>query len=168
MWENSTTFWNIRDRWQASSVKKTAHARAEFNLAEKAQRWAVKSDQYLRGSPKVAQWVSFNQDKIRESLASHIDKLGPALAQAFDDELPILAAAAFGAWPVASGFSKSTIQLYYFDRGGDDFGGGIAVTAPYTLFIKGQPARRLIGAPMRRVTSRLGPRLLELLEQGAK
>jgi len=166
MWENSTTFWQVRDQWRATSIAKTAGRRADFNLGEKAQRWAVKSEQYLRASPKVSGWVQFNQDQIRASLAQHIERLGPALAQAFDETLPVVAALAFQRWPVRSGFSKSTIQLYYFDRGGDDFGGGIAVTAPYTLYIKGQPARTLIGVPMRTVRNDLAPKLLAEVSRG--
>ena len=166
MWENSTAFWAQRDRWTTSRAFATAGRTGDNNLIGKAQRWAVKSEQYLRASPKVAGWVEFNQTQLMGALKAHIEKLGPALAEAFDDELPLIAAAAFGAWPVRSGFSKSSIQLYYFDRGDDDFGGGIAATAPYVLFIKSQPARRLIGNPMRTVLARLGPRILTEVSRG--
>lgn len=166
MWENSSAFWAQRDMWRATSVKKTASARTDLNLQEKANRWAVKSEQYLRASPKVSGWVQFNSDQIRASLAAHIERLGPALAQAFDETLPFVAALAFQRWPVRSGFSKSTIQLYYFDRGGDDFGGGVAVTAPYALFIKGNPTLRLIGQPMRAVRADLGPKILAGVSRG--
>ena len=151
MWDNSQTFWAARDAWVTASAAKTRGRRADFSLEKKSARWALKASSYLRGSPAVAKAVAFDQEQVRAALTAHIERAGPELAAAFDANLPWVAASAFAAWPVRSGYSKSSIILYYREDDTAAFVGGIAVLAPYAAFIKGSPATKLIRGPVSRL-----------------
>lgn len=160
MWEQSTQFWAVRDAWRTATRAASQNRRAQFSLAKQETRWAVNADRYLRNSPSAAAFVKFNQEQIRASLRHHLESIGPELAAQFDEVLAPIAAIAFGAWPVRSGYSKSTIELYYVQPAEGEFTGGIAVGAEYALKIKGGPTRKLIGGPVAEARRRIGEGLL--------
>jgi hypothetical protein len=83
--------------------------------------------------------------------------LAPELARALDEELSKLAFKAWREWPVSSGLSKGMITLE-FEVAGELFVATVASRAGYTLYIEGQPHRRLIDAPSRELVDRVAER----------
>jgi hypothetical protein len=147
MWEESNAFWQARNAWTASRKEaqaKSGKVHANLDLSRKADQWAARGAHYLRGRPDIGEWMR-RQDAGVEKFAERLATLMPAaLAKAYDQQIAPVAFNAWRKWPVASGLSKSLIDVQYGQRG-DDFSGRIVSGAPYTFFISGQPYRELIG-----------------------
>lgn len=152
MWEQSSTFWAERDAWIAGAISRSARRGGGRSLVATGSRWALRADQYLRNMPQLSGWLRMQPKEITQAITEHLATVGPSVMRAYDDALPVVAALAFRAWPVKSGYSKSTMQLYYYEVRPGEFVGGITVGAPYAVLIKNRPHQTLVSAPVRRVT----------------
>ena len=149
MFEKSAEFWAQRDAWRSEVAAKVGGKRAAWSIVAIETRWALRADHYLRRLPQVRAAVAFNSSAMNAAIRENLERVGPELAASFDEHLPAVADLAFKSWPVKSGYSKGSINLYYREDGDGKFAGGIAVTAPYATLIQGRPASTLIDAPLK-------------------
>lgn len=153
MWERLAAFERARDALAAADEagqearRTTTGLRTAFSLRDTRRRWETKSAQYLRSYGKLKGWAAMDPNFSRE-MGKLIEATAPALAEAFDNRLSAVAFGAWRAWPKQSGYSRSLIRVSIAQLGPTQFAGSIASDAPYTTFIKGNPATPLIVAPM--------------------
>lgn len=156
----SNAFWSASSNWYSSRVdfeaaNKAAGGRVPNPIAKKEAAWKAKGSRYLRGRADLRQWFKSDNSasymvrvdpRLSRVLADLVDSLNPALVAAMDEHVGKLAQAAFDAWPVSSGLSKSLIGLE-FRAEGDTFTASVVNVAPYVFFIKGSPHRALLERP---------------------
>ena len=165
----SNAFWSASSSWYTSRVEAQVKASLENGrvapLPNKERLWKTNGAKYLRHRGDLAQWFKIaNKNaymvrpdpQLSRDVIDYIDKLGPTISALFDAQLGRLAFSAWKAWPVASGLSKSLINLSYELEGDTRFVGRIRVTAPYVFVIKGQPHRELLDVPAKSLSVTLG------------
>lgn len=156
MWEQSAGFWRARDAWaaevQARQSASVSTKRRPPTLDGQRRKWALKAGQYLGGKRagllKAIQGVTIQAPDMWPEAAALIEAMPAALARELDERLSSVAFRAFREWPVSSGYSKASIFLSY-EPAGASFIGKIGDSAPYTTFIRGNVARKLLGTPSR-------------------
>jgi hypothetical protein len=148
MWARTQAFWQERDAWAASRItsQQGKRVRADTDLARQMARWELRAGQYMRSAHGAPKQVVRPDPALERTVAALLDATAPALAAAFDAELAPVMAAAWSAWPVRSGVSKSLLNLG-FDQDGPLFVARLESLAPYTRFIRGGPAFRFIRKP---------------------
>jgi hypothetical protein len=151
MWERTVAFWQDRDAWGSNRIVAQAKAKkmhADMSLQRKAIQWSLKAPSYMRNAPSAApKQVVLPPSDIGEAAAMMLERLAPALAEAFDREMAAVMANAWRQWPVYSGLSKSLLDLSYDMDGAGQFVAVLRSTAPYTIFIKSEPHRKLLELP---------------------
>jgi len=151
----SNEFWSLQESFYRVQAGE-ADAKAEQvgtapRMARKQARWDTRGGRYLRGQRVGA---SARGSLIRvdphlsRAVLDQMDRVGPLLVAAIDRRLGARAIKAFNAWPVDTGLSKSLLDLNYQVLG-NQLVATLSSRAPYTVFIKGQPHRRLIDRPSR-------------------
>lgn len=133
-----------RDETSQEFQRKAVGLRSVFSLRDQRTKWETKGAHYLRsrkGLHAASVRASADFDKVAAQL---IEVSAPALAQAFDEELSGVAATAWREWPKQSGYSRSLIRVQVAQLAPTTFLGSVQSAAPYTTFIKGNPARVLI------------------------
>lgn len=150
MWELIAAFERVRDAMAARdeaiqrNVRAKSGLRASHSIADVRTRWETKGAQYLRKRPDIrASVIKASSDFDREA-ARLIEETAPALAEAFDQELSNIASNAWREWPKQSGYSRSQIRVQVLQAAPTIFLGRVESAAPYTSFIKGNPARVLL------------------------
>ena len=149
MWERTQQFWSERDAWASARIasQQGKRLRGDVDLARQLARWQTRAASYMRlANPGIARQVVIPDPGIERAVAELIGSVAPALAAAFDAHLAPVMAAAWAAWPVRSGVSKSLLNLG-FAQGDDVFIAKLQSLAPYTVYIKGSPQIRLIRRP---------------------
>lgn len=165
-WEKASAFWGARDAWTAARMSAQASRPSSVpTLSRTADQWASSGAYYLRSRPDIAGWIREQGAGVSGFASRLLDAVTPATAAAFDTHLSALAFAAWRAWPVASGYSRSRIDLQ-FDRHSGSFVGRIVSGAPYTFFIKGQPFRVLIGSQKADVVAKIGAAITAEVARG--
>ena len=154
MWEKIAGFWTARDAWSAAVRQKQAEApaskRRRPTLDGQRRKWTINAEKYLRTRPSVAKYASVNvaaPDTTTKAMEL-IEGLPRFLAEEYDDRYTSLLFNAFREWPVDSGFSKASLYGFVQPEG-ESFFLKVGDSAPYSLFIQGSPARKLIGTPAR-------------------
>lgn len=140
-------------------------------FVRKEQRWERRAKSYLSGGYESllrAGMDSVRADpEIARSVVRLMNGIAPALQRAFDAHLPALAFKAVREWPFDTGLSASLLSLEYdVNEAGDTFTGRFASRAGYTVFIEGQPHRRLIDTPGREVSARIAADALDDIARG--
>ena len=150
MWERTQQFWSERDAWASARVASQQGrpgVRADVSLARQLARWQTRAPSYMRtANPGLARQVVIPDPGIEQAVEELIGSVAPALAAAFDAHLAPVMQAAWAAWPVRSGLSKSLLNLG-FAQGDDVFIAKLQSLAPYTVYIKNSPQIRLIRRP---------------------
>ena len=150
MWEKTEAFWAERDAWAAAVEARQAAAGGakSTTLTHKKARWRLKTTQYMRNAPSGAykNWMSVDADFSR-TLMTLLTSLSTALADAADQEFAAVMSAAFSAWPVSSGLSKSMLDLSYTDDGAGHLVALLSCNAPYTVYIRDKPHIKHIKNP---------------------
>lgn len=134
-------------------------------MSRQRARWTLRGNKYLRnyGGMKKDALVQVDPD-LQVHVLSLIEQIAPSLATAYDRHLGAAAQAAFRAWPVKSGLSKSLLALEYTTRGrGATFIGHVRNRAPYAWFIRysgggkfGEVVERLVFEPGRKAAEAIG------------
>ena len=164
----SNAFWATSSDWYKSRVdfeaaNKAAGGKVPNPIARKEAQWKARGSAYLRGRPTLQKWFKTAESasymvrvdpKLSRALADIVDEINPAIVAAMDEHVGKIAMAAFEAWPVSSGLSKSLIGLE-FRAAGDTFTASIVNVAPYVFFIKGSPHRALLEKPAGAVAFRI-------------
>lgn len=150
-WPISTRFWAAQASATAAartSVARKGGSRFGSSFARKEDLWRSKGDHYLRGYKGLAgRFSGVRVDPALQSLImEEMGRVAPALQAAFDEHLGRLAFTAWRDWPVLTGLSKSLLALEYSSSGSGRFSGSLRSRAPYTVFIKGQPHRKIDNA----------------------
>jgi len=108
----------------------------------------------------------FPSPDFYKQLSNMMADAAPKLIAAIDRYLPDLAIDVFDKWPVDTGLSKTLIGLEYKGAAdGQTIIATLAMRAPYTLYIKGNPAgeaRRGIDNVVRWIIAEAGDTLAEL------
>ena len=159
MWEKTAEFWSARDTWtsgwiatQALKSKGKSSYGSKFNrrqtLVTKKIQWTKKAPEYLTKYPHLAQNPGFTIQVKSAPLAlgQLWSGLPTALADAFDPLMAQVMMNALNEWPISSGLSKSELDISY-SQAGDSFLVDLRCDAPYTTFIKGQPAKKYLETP---------------------
>lgn len=144
----SDAFRSARDAWYRARVASAARreregltVRAAVDVRRVQARWAprvavsmARSSAHHVADPRLA-------DRMRQLVAD----VAPAITESMDAALASTAFAAWRAWPVASGYSRSSIDIEY-RAGGSIFVGAVVVNAPYWRFIpvRGGAAWRIL------------------------
>lgn len=170
MWEQSAGFWRVRDAWaagvQAKQSASVATKRRRPTLDGQRRKWALKAEQYLGGKHggllKTIQGTTVQAPDMWPETAALIEAMPAALARELDERLSAVAFHAFREWPVSSGYSKASIFLSY-EPNGASFTGKIGDSAPYTTFISGNVAKKLLGTPSRVAASEAVQAALEVV-----
>lgn len=153
-------FWAIRDNWSArvevTQFERRYEKKRGISLAEQRRKWALKGEEYLRTRQSVLKYsqngVTIATDpRINAKCIELIDDIAIQLSSEMDEKIGLAMGIAFGAWPVSSGFSKSTLFVSV-EPAGTSFILRVGVTAPYALLIKGGPVRTLITKPVELAT----------------
>jgi hypothetical protein len=167
MWEKSSQFWAARNAFRSSTIARqqgrstsvvTPSGRFVIpSLEAQERKWTMNAERYL--GLKHASVLKMSTITVRDGSSAVVRKLlarlVPALTETFDAELGQVAIDALYGWPVASGYSKSSITLGYDQDGEYRLIGRISNSAPYTVFIKGSPWNKLVRAPTKAAASRI-------------
>jgi len=157
MLAETAKFWAVRDAWTAALQAKqttTPRSKGRFRrptLAEQERKWNLNASRYLANRPKVlaqSQGIKIAAPDLTAPSLALLETLPAALLMEMDNRIGSVAFNAFREWPVSSGFSKSALFLSFLPEG-TTFEAAIGDAAPYSLLIKGGPARKLIGIPSR-------------------
>lgn len=150
MWSMIAEFERVRDAMAArdeaiqAAIRKTRSLRAAQSIADVRAKWETRGAFYLRSRPGLkAKLIAASKDFDRVA-AQLITETAPALAEAYDQQLFEVAMVAWREWPKQSGFSRSQIRVHVAQLGPTTFLGSVEAAAPYTSFIKGNPARLYI------------------------
>ena len=149
----ASKFWAVRDAWTAAVVARQAsqaRGKGRFRrptLQEQQRKWTLNGSKYLANRPSVLAATVAPPD-LRPATLALLDALPRALAEGLDARLTSVMLNAFREWPVSSGFSKSALFLSFLPKDAT-FEAAAGDAAPYSLLIKGGPARKLIGVPAR-------------------
>ena len=161
MWERIAAFERARDTLasrdesEQAARRRAGGLRTAFSLADTRTRWETKGAHYLRARPGLRnQWVTAPK-ALDAAVLSLIESAAPALAEAFDLELSRLAFHAWREWPKQSGYSRSMIHVRVSQINDTTFAGSVSSDAPYTTFIKGNPARRYLLEPAKLVADHI-------------
>lgn len=161
MWERIAAFERARDTLASrdesdQAAKRLAGGlRTAFSISDTRARWETKGAHYLRARPGLRnQWVTAPKT-LDAAVIRLIDAAAPALAEAFDVELSRLAFHAWREWPKQSGYSRSMIHVSVHQLNDTTFAGSVSSDAPYTTFIKGNPARRYLLEPAKLVADHI-------------
>ena len=143
----SDSFWSAQSAWW--SARPAAQRKAErLKISDKP---GMRTFAYLNDG---SQWMQKPGEqrglvridpKLRKDMFQLISDLAPMLVESYDRNLGGLAFKAWREWPVATGLSKSMIELRYDTE--DDatkIRGRVVSRAPYTGYIHGNPFRTLI------------------------
>ena len=155
MWEQVANFWSVRDAWAAAVEQRQAQAapalkRRRPTLDGQRRKWTLNADKYLANVKKSSRNpnAAVVAPDTSPEVARLLSALPAALAEELDSRMSSVAFAAFREWPVDSGFSKASLFVSVEPQG-ETFSLRIGDSAPYVNFIRGAPARKLIGTPAR-------------------
>jgi hypothetical protein len=121
-----------------SQAKFTARVSSSRAAVQKQSRWVLRGNKYIQGfgAPRPDAFVQ-HDPAIEAAAIRAIEAIAPTIAAAFERHLAPVAEAAFDAWPVDTGLSKSLLYLRFRPVLSDTaFQGTIGNTAPYGRFIK--------------------------------
>jgi len=150
MWALIANFERLRDALAAkdeaiqANVKRTIGLRSVMSIAEVRTKWQTRGAYYLRKRPGLQKAAFSVSQELDQDVAKLIEATAPALAEAYDQELSNIATYAWREWPKQSGYSRSQIRVGVAQLGPTSFNGSVESAAPYTTFIKGNPARVLL------------------------
>lgn len=165
----SEAFWRNTGQWARAAAAdeqtggwfraKRQALDIETDQQGRAPRWRPRTREprppLNRGAIRVPPQLSRDIGELMGSLA-------PSLTKAFDDHLAPLAGEVWAFWPVQSRLSKAAVSLEYGIRGaGRTFIGTIRLRAPYSLVIKGGPARKLLISKQNDVVRRIAADALD-------
>jgi hypothetical protein len=167
MWETASKFWAERGRFVAavktrqqgksSTIVSPAGRFTILSIQQQERKWTLNAEKYLSqkhgGVLKYA--MAEKLDGVTPLCRKLLSRLVPELAQQFDQHVGGVALQALAAWPVASGYSKSSITLGFTQNGEFELVGTVGNGAPYVMFIKGSPFTKEIRAPMRAAASKI-------------
>lgn len=171
---NSERFWRNTGQW-ADDARKRRGTGAWFRA--KAEALGVETDQ----STKTPRWRPRTREprptfrggaitvdpRLARDIGGMMGNLAPRLQKAFDDHLAPLAGEVWAFWPVDSRLSRAAVALEYGLRGGGrTFIGTIRLRAPYSLVIKGGPARKLLTSKERDVVNAIARDALDDIARG--
>ena len=149
----ASKFWAARDAWTAATQARQAtspRSKGRFRrptLDEQSRKWSINASRYLANRPKVLAATVAPPD-MAPPVLELLEALPAALYRELDSRLTSVMLNAFREWPVSSGFSKSALFLSFLPKDAT-FEAAAGDAAPYSPLIKGNPARKLIGAPAR-------------------
>ena len=103
---------------------------------KKRATWKQQGSRYLRGrTPPGPRSLVQSDPNLNQKIAALIEKAYPLIAQSYNKHLGPAAVAAFDAWPVDSGLSKSLVDLSY-KTDSDTLSGVLECRAPYAYYIR--------------------------------
>jgi len=109
---------------------------ASPSAVRKRATWSARGNRYLRASGGLRRDDLVQPDPdLNRKLALLTEQAFPVVSRAFNDHLGPVAVAAFESWPVASGLSKSLLDLEY-KIDGDALVGVLVDRAPYAYYIR--------------------------------
>ena len=166
---NSERFWrNTRTATQAAETDpetgrwfraKRAALDVDTDQRTRVRRWKPRSRKPRR--PHRGGAITVDPSLSRD-IGRLMGDIAPRLQKAFDDHLAPLAGATWAFWPVESRLSKSAVALEYgIEGGGRRFRGSIYLRAPYSLLIKGSPARKHLISQERLVVTQIAEDALD-------
>lgn len=133
----SERFWAASEAWTAARrATQASLGGRSTDLARVEARWKVNSAKYLRATPGLAAraWVFPGPEASRDA-ARLIDGIAPQVQEVMDRVLVSALFRAWNNWPVASGFSKSLLNIVW-TANGTQLVGSLVSGAPYSTFIK--------------------------------
>lgn len=171
---NSERFWRNTGQWAAEAKERPGtgawlRAKAEalgVNLDQKTTtpRWRPRQ---RPPRPAFRGGAITVDPRLARDIGELMGKVAPRLQKAFDDHLAPLAGEVWAFWPVESRLSKAAVALEYGLRGGGrTFMGTIRLRAPYSLVIKGGPARKLLTSKERAVVDKIARDALDDIARG--
>ena len=159
-WPATQAFTSARDAWWSARSSGGAAAGASKMAraaTRKEQQWTVSGRRYLSAYKGLdGQLIRFPAELV-QMVATQIEAIAPKLSAAYDQELAKLATEAWAAWPVATGLSRSLLDVE-LEQSGEELHGRIVSRAPYTVFIKstaGSAYQVLLRKPGRGLPARI-------------
>jgi len=115
---------------------------ASPSAVRKRAMWAARGNRYLSASGGLRRSDLVQPDPdLNRKLTALTEQAFPVVSRAFNDHFGPMAVEAFDLWPVASGLSKSLLDLEY-EIEGDALVGSLVNRAPYAYYIReGQKGR---------------------------
>ena len=156
--DRSRSFWASVDVWQRTST--TAKARASrmgIRLQTVVGRVDPPALRVKVPREPSGGLVRIDTRQLQRVVDGLLERVRASQVEALDEHVGELAASAFRRWPVSSGLSRAMLQLTYeTSNRGLRVVARVTSSAPYTMDIRSQPARKLLDAPASRVADRVG------------
>lgn len=146
-------WWTARSRG-GGAAGASATARA---ATSKERQWALSGKRYLRAYKGLDGQIIRFPAELLQLVAERIEAIAPRLSAAYDSELGRFALDAWREWPVATGLSRSLLDVEVEQRG-ETLHGRVVSRAPYTVFIKGRGGsvyQNLLRKPGRELPARI-------------